>query len=90
MFNVIFIPCSIYYSRLSSTSHATLRMETYMGLYYPFRVVMLFLYVVFKFMFYFMLSPKGAGSSTRGQRSRVVRQKVRGERLKAGSSSLTL
>ena len=53
MFNVIFIPYSIYYSRLSSTSHATLRMETYMGFYYPFRVVMLFLYFVFKIMFYF-------------------------------------
>ena len=26
---------------------------------YPFRVVMLFLYVVFKFMFYFGLSPRG-------------------------------
>ena len=29
------------------------------GFNYPFRVIMLFLYVVFKFMFYFWLSPKG-------------------------------
>ena len=61
MFNVIFIPCAIYYSRLSSTSHATLRMETYTGFVIPFGWLCCFYILFSNLCSIFGCRPEGGG-----------------------------